>query len=165
MTDAPSAPGGEESPPDHAGVPIPPPFLYASGLVTGLALERVRPLPKPPAWAARTAGAAAMMLGVALPVSSGGLFRRAGTSVLPVRRSSALVTSGPYRFTRNPMYVGFALIHAGLALWLRSTWSLLTLAPVLRAVDRVVIAREESYLERVFGDDYRAYRSRVARWL
>ena len=85
--------------------------------------------------------------------------------MLPVRPTTALVTSGPYRLTRNPMYVGFALGHAGLALRRRSTWALLMLGPVLAAVDRIVIEREERYLERAFGDEYRRYARQVRRWL
>ncbi len=149
---------------DHAGVPVPPPLLYAAGALTGLALERVRPLPRPPL-GARRIGSTLALLGVALPASGAALFRRGRTSVLPVRPTTALVTSGPYRLTRNPMYVGFGLIHAGLALRRRSTWALLMLGPVLVAVDRVVVQREERYLERTFGAEYRSYAQRVRRWL
>ncbi len=84
---------------------------------------------------------------------------------MPVRPTTSLVTSGPYRLTRNPMYVGYALGHAGLALRRRSTSALLTLAPVLALVDRLLIEREERYLERTFGEHYRAYACRVRRWL
>jgi protein-S-isoprenylcysteine O-methyltransferase Ste14 len=150
--------------PDHAGVPVPPPLIYAAGFLTGLALERRRPLPRPPR-AARRAGVAVALLGAALPASGATLFRRSGTSVVPVRPATALVTAGPYRLTRNPMYVGFGLVHAGLALRRRSTWALLMLAPVLAVVDRVVIRREERYLERTFGEEYHSYAGRVRRWL
>ncbi len=152
------------APLDHAGVPVPPPLLYAAGFLTGLALERRRPLPRPPR-AARSIGSGLALLGAAVPASGATLFRRRGTSVLPVRPTTALITSGPYRLTRNPMYVGFALAHAGLALRRRSTWALLMLGPVLAAVDRVAIQREERYLERTFGEEYRSYARRVRRWL
>ena len=153
------------APPDTAGVPVPPPLLYAGGFAAGLVLERARPLPRPPARLAGPIGLTLLLLGTALPASGATLFRRRRTSVLPVRPTTSLVTTGPYRLTRNPMYVGFALGHAGLALWRRSTWALLMLAPVLRAVDRVVIDREERYLERAFGDEYRRYARQVRRWL
>ena len=149
---------------DHAGVPVPPPVIYAAGFLTGLGLERRRPLPRPPR-AGRRAGGALLLLGAALPASGATLFRRRGTSVVPVRPTTALVTGGPYRLTRNPMYVGFALVHAGLALRRRSTWALLMLGPVLAVVDRIVIRREERYLERTFGEEYRSYARRVRRWL
>ena len=154
---------GEPSP-DHAGVPVPPPLLYAAGFAAGLALERLRPLPAASAPSVKPLAALLTALGVALPASGAALFRRERTSVLPVRPTTSLVTAGPYRLTRNPMYVGFALVHAGLALWRRSTWALLMLAPVLAAVDRVVIEREERYLQRAFGG-YRRYAERVRRWL
>lgn len=92
-------------------------------------------------------------------------FRDASTSIVPVRPSTALVTSGPYQLTRNPMYVGMAFLYAGLALLLGVIWALALLPAVLLAVDRIAIAREESYLEAKFGAEYRAYRDRVRRWL
>ena len=144
---------------------MPPPSLYAGAYLAGLALERLRPLPHPPAVVARPLGAALLALGAALPAAGAALFRRRRTSVLPHRPTSALVTSGPYRLTRNPMYVGFTLAHAGLALRQGSTWALLGLVPALAAVDRLVIAREERYLTRAFGEPYRAYTARVRRWL
>ncbi|CAA9468084.1 MAG: hypothetical protein AVDCRST_MAG65-497 [uncultured Solirubrobacteraceae bacterium] len=150
---------------EHAGVPVPPPLIYAAGYLVGLGLQRALPLSQPPAGAARPLGALLVAAGVALPAAGITLFGRRGTSVLPVRPTTALVTSGPYRLTRNPMYVGFGLIHAGVALRRRETWPLLLLAPVLLAVDRIVIRREEPYLEGVFGDEYRRYRRRVRRWL
>ena len=149
----------------HAGVPVPPPLIYAAGYLAGLGLGRAVPLPRPPAGVARPLGSLLVAAGVALPAAGITLFGRRGTSVLPVRPTTALVTTGPYRLTRNPMYVGFGLIHAGVALWRRQTWPLLMVPPVLIAVDRVVIRREEPYLEDVFGDDYRRYRQRVRRWL
>jgi protein-S-isoprenylcysteine O-methyltransferase Ste14 len=92
-------------------------------------------------------------------------FRSARTSMVPMRPSTALVTSGPYRVTRNPMYVGMAFLYAGLALLLGVIWSLAFLPAVLLMVDRFVIAREERYLEARFGEEYRAYKGRVRRWL
>ena len=80
---------------DHAGVPVPPPLLYAAGLGIGIALERRWPLPRPPVRPARRLGAALLAAGAVLPASGATLFRRQGTSVLPVRPTTALVTSGP----------------------------------------------------------------------
>ncbi len=82
-----------------------------------------------------------------------------------VAPSSALVTSGPYRFTRNPMYLGMASLYAGIALAFGLLWSLALLLVVLVVIDRGVIAREERYLERRFGDEYRLYKQQVRRWL
>lgn len=92
-------------------------------------------------------------------------FRRAGTSIAPTKPTTALVTSGPYRLTRNPMYVGMACLYAGLALALGVIWALAVLPLVLLAVDRLVIVREERYLEGKFGEEYREYMRRARRWL
>lgn len=92
-------------------------------------------------------------------------FRRAKTSMVPMKPTTALVTSGPYRLTRNPMYLGMAVLYVALALALGVIWALAVLPFVIFAVDRLVIAREEPYLERKFGEQYRQYKGRVRRWV
>jgi protein-S-isoprenylcysteine O-methyltransferase Ste14 len=84
---------------------------------------------------------------------------------VPGEPATALVTAGPYRFTRNPVYIGFVLVYFGLSIVLTSVWVLLLLAPVLVILQRGVVKPEEAYLERKFGDAYRAYEARVPRWL
>jgi protein-S-isoprenylcysteine O-methyltransferase Ste14 len=79
--------------------------------------------------------------------------------------TTTIVDTGPYRFTRNPIYLGMVLGLIGLAIALNSLWLLLTLVPFVLAIRYGVVAREEAYLERKFGDVYRGYRSRVRRWL
>jgi protein-S-isoprenylcysteine O-methyltransferase Ste14 len=91
--------------------------------------------------------------------------RRADTPFDPSKPPTALVEDGPFRFTRNPGYLGFALTYAGISLLTGGRWPLVFLPGVLGVIDRGVIAREESYLEERFGDPYRDYRSRVRRWL
>jgi protein-S-isoprenylcysteine O-methyltransferase Ste14 len=93
------------------------------------------------------------------------LFFRRRTTVRPDRPATALVTSGPYKFTRNPMYVSQVLMYAGLAIMWQSVWALLLLPFVVVYIDRQVIRREESHLERRFGTEYREYRARTRRWL
>jgi protein-S-isoprenylcysteine O-methyltransferase Ste14 len=93
------------------------------------------------------------------------LFGRAGTPVTPSSGTSRLVVVGPYRFSRNPDYVGQALLTAGLALLLGAPWALLALVPALLIVRCGVIGREERYLEHRFGEEYRHYRQQVRRWL
>ena len=92
-------------------------------------------------------------------------FRRARTSPIPVKPTTAIVETGPYRFTRNPMYVGLTLLYLGLTLWVGSLWPLLLLPVALFALQRFVIAREERYLEAKFGDQYLRYKARVRRWI
>ena len=93
------------------------------------------------------------------------LFRRAGTHPDPYRPDEALVTRGLFKFTRNPFYVGLGMIQAGLALVFDSAWILVMAAPAYVVLRYGVVAREEAYLERRFGDEYRAYKATVRRWL
>jgi len=149
---------------DTAHVIAPPPLIYALPLLAGLLLNHFRPQAVlPPAWA-HLLGPLIVLLGFgALPAVLA--FRRAGTHPQPWRPATALVVTGPYRFSRNPMYVGATLFYIGVSLWVNSLWPLLLLPVVLVIMSRGVIAREEAYLERRFGDEYRSYRSRVRRWL
>ena len=147
------------------GIRVPPPLYYIAAFLVGVGLELLFPIGGPPV-AVRVAvtalaGAAWLALDGAAILS----FHRARTSMVPMKPSTALVTSGPYRVTRNPMYVGMALLYVGLAFAFGVIWALATLPVALLAVDRLVIAREEPYLERTFGQPYRDYRARVRRWL
>jgi len=159
----------EIQPPPHAGVHFPPPFVYAVAFIAGLLLQRAWPLPITGPGTARgvilTAGLVLLLAFLGLAGSAFFTFGRARTTVIPNRPASALVTSGPYRISRNPMYVAFALLYTGLALLVNTWWPLFFLPLVLIAVDRLVIAREERYLASAFPQEYDAYRSRVRRWL
>jgi protein-S-isoprenylcysteine O-methyltransferase Ste14 len=104
-------------------------------------------------------------LGAVLMISALRAFSRAGTPVDPYEPARALATDGPYRFTRNPIYLGFALVYLGFAIVLNALWAVALLPVVVVVVDRGVIAREERYLERRFGEDYRAYKAHVRRWV
>jgi protein-S-isoprenylcysteine O-methyltransferase Ste14 len=153
------------SDPDRSGVNFPPPLIYIAGFMVGVALEVAFPigsLPLPLALAAAFIGFA---IWLALDGAAMLHFRKARTSMIPMKPSTTLVTSGPYGLTRNPMYVGMAVLYVALALALGVIWALAVVPLVILAVDRLVIAREEPYLERKFGDQYREYKSRVRRWL
>jgi protein-S-isoprenylcysteine O-methyltransferase Ste14 len=150
---------------DSAGVAVPPPLVYALGFGIGYALDRLKPAPLGMGGARTMLGWLLAAAGVTLAASAIVLFRRAGTSPVPIQPTTALVVRGPYRFTRNPMYVGLAALYAGIALLVNSLWPLLVLPVVLVVIRWQVIAREEAYLERKFGDAYRAYTARVRRWL
>jgi len=151
--------------PDSSGVRIPPPLIYIAGFLAGVALEIAFPVGGLPL-ALALAGA---LIGFAIWLVLDGAamlhFRRARTSMVPMKPSTALVTSGPYRFTRNPMYVGMAALYVALALALGVIWALALLPFVILAVDRLVIAKEEPYLEVKFGEDYREYKRDVRRWI
>lgn len=148
---------------DTAGVIAPPPLIYLGGLVAGIVFDHVAGWP-----AMRTqagAGAALLVLGVLLMFLGIREFKRAGTDYHPHRPSTRIVTGGPFRFTRNPLYLSLTLIYAGLALALGSFWALVLLVPVLLVIRYGVIAREERYLEAKFGAEYLRYKSSVRRWL
>jgi protein-S-isoprenylcysteine O-methyltransferase Ste14 len=151
--------------PDNPGVRVPPPALYALAVLAGYLLNRRWPLSVNGgigtialAWGLTAASAALMASGV-------GTFRRWRTSIVPIRPATTLVISGPYRFTRNPMYVGLAALTVALGLFIDSWWPIVLLVPVLFAVRTFVIAPEERYLERRFGADYVRYKQRVRRWM
>jgi len=154
-------------PPPHAGVRFPPPLVYVAGFLAGWLAHRAWPLAiTAPGNRGRDAAAAvAIVLWLVLMSSALGTFRRARTTMLPHRPATALATGGPYRFTRNPMYLSLAALYVGLALLANSWWPLALLPVVVLAMNRAVIAREERYLAGAFPAEYAAYRQRVRRWL
>ncbi|MGD9502537.1 MAG: isoprenylcysteine carboxylmethyltransferase family protein [Methyloceanibacter sp.] len=153
---------------DHAEVAIKPPLLFLGALAGGALLSYLAPI-GPGLGAANTlaltVGAIFIVIGLAIAALAVRRFRLAGTSVVPGEPSTALVIAGPYRFTRNPIYIGFTLAYFGFAIVLTSMWVLLLLIPVLVILQRGVVLPEEAYLERKFGDAYRKYQAAVPRWL
>ena len=150
---------------DVAGVPVPPPLIFVAGLAAGGIAELVRSTSGPSRPVSLTIGVVGVLAWLALDGLASLRFVRAGTPVIPFKPTTALVVDGPYRFTRNPIYLGMAALYVGLAFLLGILWSLLFLPFVLIAVDRLIIAREEPYLERKFGQDYVEYKQRVRRWI
>jgi protein-S-isoprenylcysteine O-methyltransferase Ste14 len=153
---------------DTSGIRFPPPLVFALGFAVGYGLQRLAPVPLVPAalhGAERGIGWSLVAVGVALMGSAVATFRRAGTSPNPFTPTTALVTRGPYRFTRNPMYVGWVAVYLGATLLTRALWPLVLLPAAVFVMGRRVIALEEAYLERTFGDEYRTYKARVRRWL
>ena len=153
------------APRDTAGVIAPPPLIYLGGLAVGFVLEALLPGGSLPAGVRWVLGGLALVGGLALQTFFITAFARKGTAVEPWKPTTAIVTSGPYRLTRNPAYFGMALIYVGIALLADAPWALVPLPLVLAIVDRGVIAREERYLERKFGDEYVSYKRTVRRWV
>jgi protein-S-isoprenylcysteine O-methyltransferase Ste14 len=160
-----SASTGASSGPDLPGVIAPPPLIYLSGLGIGFGLQAVLPAPTVPAALRWPVGGALALGGFGLARSFFKALGRARTPVNPYRAPTALVTSGPYRFSRNPGYLGLASAYAGITLLGGAVWPFLSLLGTLAVIDRGVIAREERYLEGKFGEEYLSYRSRTRRWL
>ena len=145
---------------------VPVPWVFVLGYLLGVVVELVRR--SVPAGAFPGAGIVGGVVFVVGAIIAGwGLmtFRRARTTTVPGEKSAQLVTWGPYRFTRNPMYVGLTVAYLGEALILRQIWPLLFLPLVLAYVNWVVIPLEETRLLEVFGADYDGYRARVRRWI
>jgi protein-S-isoprenylcysteine O-methyltransferase Ste14 len=145
------------------GVRFPPPFLFALGFLLGLGLDRMIPWRSSPRL--ELVGALLIAAGLALAASGAWTFFRARTAIIPHKPASRLVIRGPYRFTRNPMYVGLTTTYVGIALAIHRLWPLAVLPLVLAALVRFVVRREEAYLSSKFGRDYDDYRRTVRRWL
>ena len=154
-------------PPRHSGVNYPPPLIYVAGFAAGWALHRWRPWPimADGSWPLLAGAAAGILAWFVLFLGALMAFRRVRTTLIPNRPAAALATGGPYRLTRNPMYVSLVALYAGLTFILNDVWPLIVLPAVIVVVDRAVIAREERYLSQAFPDEYPAYCTRVRRWL
>jgi len=150
---------------DTAGVVAPPPLIFVAGLIVGFALEALLPGVDLPALVEWGVGPLLVVAGLALLLWFNTLFSRRGTAVEPWKPTTAIVTTGPYRFTRNPAYLGMALTYLGIALMSSAVWVLLPLPIVLAVIDRGVIVREERYLERKFGEEYLSYKRTERRWI
>ena len=151
---------------DTANVIVRPPIAWALAVLAGLALKWLMPLSflptaVPTGWLGTIVFALALAL-VAWAIST---MTRAGSNVPTSLPTTTIVETGPYRLTRNPIYLGMVMGLIGLAIAFNSLWLSMTLVPFALVIRYGVVAREEAYLERKFGDVYRGYRSRVRRWL
>lgn len=152
--------------PDNPGIIAPPPLIYAGGLVIGLLAKRpFLPMPFLPRGLSRVFGWPLVAGGLVIGLLGFREMRRAGTNVDPYEPTTAIVTEGPYRFTRNPLYVGMTLMYVGVAARANALPAMLLLPLVLAVMRRGVIEREEAYLEGKFGDEYLRYKVRVRRWI
>jgi protein-S-isoprenylcysteine O-methyltransferase Ste14 len=151
---------------DTAQVIIPPPLAWGLAVIAGLALNWLAPLPflsadRPAVWL----GAMVFVLALALVAWAFVTITSAGSNVPTHWPTTTIIESGPYRFTRNPIYLAMFLALIGLATAFDDLWLLMMLVPFALIIRYGVVAREEAYLERKFGDVYRGYCSRVRRWL
>jgi protein-S-isoprenylcysteine O-methyltransferase Ste14 len=142
-----------------------PPIVYLGSIALGVGLHLLWPIPLVPTSVSTPLGAMLTLLALALFVSAVRTFRAAGTPVPGNRPTTTIVQSGPYRFSRNPIYLAFSLFQLGLCLWVNSIALLITLIPALALMSLLVIPREERYLEARFPSEYLAYKASVRRWL
>jgi dienelactone hydrolase/protein-S-isoprenylcysteine O-methyltransferase Ste14 len=153
------------APADRPGVVVRPPLLYAAGLIAVLVLRWLWPMPIFGRSGLVWPSLLLVVLGVAIIAWGRRALMGVGTNVDPTLPTTAITTSGPYRFSRNPLYLGVTLMYLGLALPFNTWWSVLVLAPIALVMHRGVVRREERYLEGKFGEPYRQYRLRVRRYL
>jgi protein-S-isoprenylcysteine O-methyltransferase Ste14 len=153
-------------PVDRSNVVVHPPIAWALAIVAGVGLRLLHPLPFVPASVARAwIGGGVLAVGFALAIWAILAIRKAGTRVETNLPTTAIVSDGPYRFTRNPIYFGMFLGQIGLAIGFDNFWMLVTLVPFYLVIRHGVVAREEAYLARKFGAVYLNYKLRVRRWL
>src|SRR5262249_22448682 len=143
-----------------------PPLVYLISLVTGAVGQLAWPLPFLPGTLAVPLGAALVAVEIPLFSSWVANFQAAGTPV-PARKPTTVIgRTGPYRFSRNPIYLAFSVFQLGIAIWVDSLWLLTTLVAAVALIHYVVIPKEEQYLKRRFGAQYLNYKASVRRrWL
>ena len=152
---------------DHAGVTVPPVLTILPPLVVGLLLHflwtQLRFFPE--WWSGHTVGWPLVVAGVLLVVWSVRTMYRAGVDPDPNEPTATIVTTGPYALSRNPIYVSFYVVYVGIALMVNTVWPIAVLPVGIALLYYGVIARDEIYLARVFGDEFRQYKARVRRWV
>lgn len=150
---------------DGPGVRFNPTLITAVSMLGGIAIDQLHPLPLPPDLPGTAIGAVIMCIAFALVFWSLRQYHHADTEVRPDRPDTALITGGPYRFTRNPLYIVLALVQITVAFWLNNLW-ILALTPVtMIIIARYAVTREERYLEKKFGQEYLEYKQQVRRWI
>lgn len=150
---------------DSPDVIIFPPLLFVSAVILGVTLQFLWPIHLWPALPARIAGGILVLTGITLVRSAKQRMRHWRTNVHPGRPTTAIVDDGPYRFTRNPIYIGGTLVYLGISLLIRAFWPIPALIPFVLLLHWGVVLREERYLETKFGDAYLSYKMRVRRWI
>jgi len=152
---------------DGAAVRLPPPLVYLGAVIAGVLLHAlVLPLPFEWALIARIGvGAGAAVLGVAVMSGAVNLFKQTGQDPKPWKATPEIISTGVYGITRNPMYLGLALLQIGIGVGLANGWIVALVPVVIAVVYATAIRHEEAYLERKFGEAYVAYKESVRRWL
>jgi protein-S-isoprenylcysteine O-methyltransferase Ste14 len=142
-----------------------PPLVFFGALGVGFLLNWLLPIPSYASESSRIIGGILGFTGTSLGVWGAYTLHRAGTAVRPDQPVTALVTRGPFRYSRNPLYVALTTIYVGIMITCGEWWPLATLVPALALVHWRIVRREEQFLEGRFGDEYRAYKARVRRWI
>jgi protein-S-isoprenylcysteine O-methyltransferase Ste14 len=150
---------------ETAGVIAPPPLIVLGGLALAITANWLYPIPWTTFRFRPSIGALLVVAAVVLMMASIRELRAADTPVQTRQPTRAIISTGPYRFSRNPVYLSFAILQLGIAVWTGSAWFLVSLVLTMLVITMGVIMREERYLERKFGDIYIGYKRKVRRWL
>ncbi|MCH8011521.1 MAG: isoprenylcysteine carboxylmethyltransferase family protein [Candidatus Marinimicrobia bacterium] len=150
---------------DIPGIIAPPPLIYVTSLLLGLLLNIILPIHIGKETFLFPIGWIFSGMGLFIVIGSFVTFKKAGTDVDPYRPTKTIVMAGPYRFTRNPMYLSLTLLYMGITLLRNTLWPVMFLPLVLGIMHYGVIKREELYLEKKFGETYLDYKSKVRRWI
>lgn len=150
---------------DSAQVRFPPPLILLLCVLLGAGLNWLYPAPFVPEIFRWVVGGLLIFVGIAVILYCAGMFKKKGTNIEPWKKTSQIITSGVYRFSRNPIYLSFVLIGIGVAFAVNSVWIIAMMIPLIFIISRYVIAKEERYLEAKFGEEYRSYKMKVRRWL
>ena len=151
--------------PDNAGVIAPPPLIYGVALVLGSLIHLMFPISFLPTNLAHWLGVPLMLAAGLIVASAFRALGRARTTFDIRKPTTTIVADGPFRYSRNPMYISLTLLYMGLAVLINSLWILLLLLPVVLVIQNGVVKREEQYLEGKFGDAYLRYKAQVRRWI
>ncbi|MDA2933321.1 isoprenylcysteine carboxylmethyltransferase family protein [Acidobacteria bacterium AH-259-D05] len=155
----------ERDVPDKANVIALPPLIYGTALVLGLVIYFLFPVSFLPKDVGRWLGVLLILGSILIVTSAFRALGHAKTTFDPRKATTAIVTDGAFRYSRNPMYLSMTLLYIGLASLINSLWILLFVLPLMVVIQRGVVEREEQYLERKFGDDYLQYKRQVRRWI
>lgn len=154
-----------------AGAIARPPFLFVTAILLGFVADHLLRLPFPVTrigvvhWISAACAGLLIIAGVTVFAAGIRSFSNAATPVQGTKPTEALVTTGIHGWSRNPIYLGMFLVYLGIGLVVRSPWILMLTLPLAVTMRYGVVAREEVYLERRFGDAYRGYKARVRRWM
>ena len=154
-----------ESDPHGPGVRVHPPVIYAGSILSGMAIDNYWPQSIPFGIHGYLYGSTIIAFALLIAGFSIFEFYQARTDVRPDKPDSALIRSGPYRLTRNPLYIVLTLVQITIAVWLNNAWILALVIVSVFVITQYAIKREERYLEKIFGQDYLDYKQRVRRWL
>lgn len=150
---------------DSAQVKIPPPIYLLGAIIVGFVVHWFYPIELVSPALRWAIGLPVIILGLSIIIYCATLFKKAQTDIKPWEPTSQIISSGIYRFSRNPIYFSFIIVGIGTAITINTLWVLIMMIPLVLLLNRNVIFKEESYLEKKFGQEYLNYKNRVRRWI